>query len=142
MDYQKEQQLRNCLARNLRYLRMSRIPCLSQKMLARKLGVTQKSISRYENAKYLPPTHVLVALADEFGLAMDELFMEHLPMLDTYDQHQIRDDLIVCTNTGNFPTSRNIQETLDRILRKCGLPHYGTHSLRHTFIRIPMENMI
>lgn len=54
-------------------------------------------------------------------------------MLDTYGQHQIRDDLIVCTNSGNFPTSRNIQETLDRILRKCGLPHYGTHALRHTF---------
>lgn len=54
-------------------------------------------------------------------------------MLDTYGHHQIRDDLIVCTNTGNFPTSRNIQETLDRILRKCELPHYGTHALRHTF---------
>lgn len=25
------------------------------------------------------------------------------------------------------------QETLDRILRKCKLPHYGTHALRHTF---------
>lgn len=47
--------------------------------------------------------------------------------------HQIRDDLIVCTNTGNFPTNRNIQESFDRILRKCGLPHYGTHALRHTF---------
>ena len=54
-------------------------------------------------------------------------------MLETYGQHQIRNDLIVCTNTGNFPTSRNIQETLDRILRKCELPHYGTHALRHTF---------
>ena len=54
-------------------------------------------------------------------------------MLETYGQHQIREDLIVCTNTGNFPTSRNIQETLDRILRKCELPHYGTHALRHTF---------
>lgn len=54
-------------------------------------------------------------------------------MLDTYGQHQIRDDLIICTNTGNFPTSRNIQETFDRILRKCELPHYGTHALRHTF---------
>ncbi len=40
-------------------------------------------------------------------------------MLETYGQHQIWDYLIVCTNTGNFPTSRNIQETLDRILRKC-----------------------
>ncbi len=54
-------------------------------------------------------------------------------MLDTYCPHKVRDDLIVCTNTGNFPTSRNIQETLDRILRKCNLPHYGTHSMRHTF---------
>lgn len=54
-------------------------------------------------------------------------------MLDTYCQHQIREDLIVCTNTGNFPTSRNIQQTLDRILHKCGLQHYGTHALRHTF---------
>lgn len=54
-------------------------------------------------------------------------------MLDTYCQHAVRDDLIVCTSTGNFPTSRNIQETLDRILRRCKLPHYGTHSLRHTF---------
>lgn len=54
-------------------------------------------------------------------------------MLDTYGKHKIREDLIVCTNTGNFPTSRNIQETLDRILRKCELPHYGTHALRHTF---------
>ena len=31
-------------------------------------------------------------------------------MPETYGQHQIRDDSIVCTNTGNFPTSRNIQE--------------------------------
>lgn len=79
MDYQKEQQLKRSLARNLRRLRMSRHPCLSQKTLARKLGVTQKSISRYENALCLPPAHVLVALAEEFGLATDALFMERLP---------------------------------------------------------------
>jgi len=54
-------------------------------------------------------------------------------MLDTYGHHRIRNDLIICTSTGNFPTRRNIQETLDRILRKCGRAHYGTHALRHTF---------
>lgn len=54
-------------------------------------------------------------------------------MLDTYEPHQIREDLIVCTYTGNFPTRRNIQESLDRILRICGLPNYGVHALRHTF---------
>ena len=79
MDFQKEQQLRSRLAGNIRRLRMSRSPCLSQKMLAKKLGVTQKSISRYENARCLPPAHVLVALAEEFGLATDALFMERLP---------------------------------------------------------------
>ena len=79
MDYKKEQQLKRRLAGNLRRLRLSRSPCLSQKALAGKLGVTQKSISRYENALCLPPAHVLVALAEEFGLATDALFMERLP---------------------------------------------------------------
>ena len=54
-------------------------------------------------------------------------------MLNTYSQHQIRDDLIVCTKTGNFPTSQNIQESLNRILRRCGLPHYRTRTLRYPF---------
>lgn len=78
MDYQKEQELRKRLAENLRSLRMARMPALSQKRLADKLGVTQKSISRYENAKSLPPAHVLVAIAELFGLTTDALFMEGL----------------------------------------------------------------
>ena len=78
MDHKKEQRLRLRLARNLRRLRLSHSPCLSQKALAKKLGVTQKSISRYENALCLPPAHVLIALAEEFGLTTDALFMEPL----------------------------------------------------------------
>lgn len=74
-----EEQLKQTLARNLRYLREGRKPYLSQQMLARKLEVTQKSISRYENGISLPPAHVLVALADLFGLTTDALFMEDLP---------------------------------------------------------------
>lgn len=54
-------------------------------------------------------------------------------MLDTYGQHAIRGDFIVCTKSGNFPTHRNIQETMDRILRRIGEKHYGTHAIRHTF---------
>lgn len=54
-------------------------------------------------------------------------------MLNSYGTNWIRGDLILATDSGNIPTKRNIQETLDRILRKCGLPHYGTHALRHTF---------
>ena len=75
----KESQLKQNLARNLRYLREGRKPYLSQQMLAKKLEVTQKSISRYENGISLPPAHVLVAMADLFGLTTDALFMEELP---------------------------------------------------------------
>ena len=75
----KEEQLKENLARNLRYLREGRKPYLSQQMLAIKLEVTQKSISRYENGISLPPAHVLVAMADLFGLTTDALFMAELP---------------------------------------------------------------
>lgn len=74
----KEDQLKQNLARNLRYLREERKPYLSQQMLAQKLEVTQKSISRYENGISLPPAHVLVAIAELFGLTTDALFMAEL----------------------------------------------------------------
>ena len=61
MAFVKEEQLRQNLARNLRHLRISRKPYLSQQMLAKKLEVTQKSISRYETGKCLPPPCVMVA---------------------------------------------------------------------------------
>ena len=54
-------------------------------------------------------------------------------MLGYYETSTVRDDLIVTTKTGLLPTARNIQLTLDRILKRAGLPHYGTHALRHTF---------
>lgn len=54
-------------------------------------------------------------------------------MLNTYEPHKVRDDLIITTKTGNIPTLRNIQMTLDRILVKSGFKHCGTHALRHTF---------
>lgn len=74
-----ENQLKQNFASNLRYLRERRKPYLSQQMLAKKLEVTQKSISRYENGISLPPAHVLVAIAELFGLTTDALFMEELP---------------------------------------------------------------
>ena len=54
-------------------------------------------------------------------------------MLNSYERNRIRDDFIISTKYGNFPTHRNIQETLDRILRRIGAKHYGTHATRHTF---------
>ena len=74
-----EDKMKQNLARNMRYLRMSKSPRLSQTMLANKLGVSQKSISKYESATMLPPLHVLVAMAQCFGFTTDELLSETLP---------------------------------------------------------------
>lgn len=48
-------------------------------MLANKLGVSQRSISKYETAVLLPPPYVLVAMAKCFGITIDELLSETLP---------------------------------------------------------------
>lgn len=74
-----EDYLKQNLARNMRYLRLNRSPRISQTMLANKLGVTQKSISKYESAVLLPPPHILVAMAQCFGFTTDELLSETLP---------------------------------------------------------------
>lgn len=54
-------------------------------------------------------------------------------MLETYGEHLIRSDLIVCTSTGQFPTKQNIEQTLNKVTKRNGLQHYGVHALRHTF---------
>lgn len=74
-----EKHLKDNFAVNLRYLRLRNTPRISQAMLARIIGSSQRSISNYEKAYHLPPTHVLAALAKYFGLTMDELMMERVP---------------------------------------------------------------
>lgn len=54
-------------------------------------------------------------------------------MLNTYEPNKIRSDFIISAKTGNIPTKRNIQLSLDRILKRIGEKHYGTHAMRHTF---------
>lgn len=78
MNHVEEEQLKKNLSSNMRYLRLSRTPHISQTMLAKKLGVTQKSISRYETAAILPPIHILMAMADYFDLTLEDLLSEKL----------------------------------------------------------------
>lgn len=79
MTHLSEETMKQNLARNMRYLRLSRCPRISQQMLANKLGTTQASISLYETAMQLPPAHILVAMAACFGYTTDELLSETLP---------------------------------------------------------------
>lgn len=46
---------------------------LTQAQLAEKLGVTNKTISRWENGNYLPSTEMLKLLSEEFDVTINEL---------------------------------------------------------------------
>ena len=46
---------------------------LTQEMLGEKLGVTNKTISRWENGNYMPDIEMFGALAREFGVSIEDL---------------------------------------------------------------------
>ena len=46
---------------------------LTQAELGEKLGVTNKTISRWETGNYMPPVEMLEALSDFYGLTINEL---------------------------------------------------------------------
>ena len=58
-------------AKRLRELRKEKK--LSQRALAKILGVNQKTISSYENNYYEPPQVIQVKIAELFGVSVDYL---------------------------------------------------------------------
>lgn len=46
---------------------------LTQEQLGEKLGVTNKTVSRWETGAYLPPAEILVELSALYGLTINEL---------------------------------------------------------------------
>lgn len=48
----------------------------TQEDLARRIGMSRKHISYYENARVFPSEKTLSKLADVFGIEVDEFFLE------------------------------------------------------------------
>ncbi len=46
---------------------------LSQTQLGEKIGVTNKTVSRWETGTYLPPADMLLALSELFGVSINEI---------------------------------------------------------------------
>lgn len=46
---------------------------LTQEQLGEKIGVTNKTISRWETGTYLPPADALLALSELYGVSMNEI---------------------------------------------------------------------
>lgn len=48
---------------------------LTQAELAEKLGVTNKTVSRWETGNYMPPVEILIKLSDFYGLTINEILV-------------------------------------------------------------------
>ena len=46
----------------------------SQEELARRIGVTRKTVNTIENAVYIPSTYLALKMAKAFGVTVEELF--------------------------------------------------------------------
>ena len=46
---------------------------MTQEQLGEKLGVTNKTVSRWENGNYMPDVEMLSLLSEEFGVSINEL---------------------------------------------------------------------
>ncbi len=46
---------------------------LTQEQLGEKLGVTNKTVSRWETGTYLPPVEMLQALSELYGITINEI---------------------------------------------------------------------
>ena len=46
---------------------------MTQEQLGQRLGVTNKTVSRWENGNYLPPVEMLQQLSEIYGISINEL---------------------------------------------------------------------
>lgn len=65
---------------------------LTQEELARKLGVTNQSVSKWESAQCCPDISLIPKLADIFDISIDELFGRQPSVNDVCAQFPLRDD--------------------------------------------------
>lgn len=68
-------------------------------------------------------------------LQLNDTVMEYMEELKQYDKrNNITSEYIACTTVGTMNCSRNLQRSLDRLVKKSDIDRHVTlHTLRHTF---------
>ena len=80
---------------------------LTQEQLGEKLGVTNKTISRWENGNYMPDVEMLSLLSKEFGVSINELVSGE--RLATEDFQKAADDnLVTALDNSTFTLKEKI----------------------------------
>ena len=80
---------------------------LTQEQLGEKLGVTNKTISRWENGNYMPDIEMLSLLSKEFDVSINELISGERLLLD--DFKKVADNnLVTALNNSTFTLKEKI----------------------------------
>ena len=111
---------------------------LSQAELAKRLGVTQQAVGRWERDKNLPDNDVLKKISVMFNVSIDYLLdnqthqKDPLPPLTPKDERQIARDLenIVDSLNGAAAMSDDPEDEEDREMLRAALLHAMTLSKR------------
>lgn len=83
---------------------------LTQEQLGEKLGVTNKTISRWENGNYMPDIEMLSLLSKEFDVSINELISGERLLLD--DFKKVADNnLVMALNNSIFTLKERIVNT-------------------------------
>ena len=111
---------------------------LSQAELAKRLGVTQQAVGRWERDKNLPDNDILKKISVMFGVSLDYLLDNNthrndgLPPLTPKDERQIARDLenMLDSLNGAAAMSDDPEDEEDREMLKAALLHAMTLSKR------------
>ncbi len=84
---------------------------LTQKELGEQIGVTNKTVSRWENGDYLPPVEMLQILSDKYGVSINEILSGELT--DGKDYNTKAEENVVVSlenNAFNLKDNKNFFE--------------------------------
>ena len=59
---------------------------LTQEQLGEKIGVTNKTISRWENGNYLPPADMLLTMSQLFDVSVNEILSGKRLLVEEYKE--------------------------------------------------------
>ena len=80
---------------------------LTQEQLGEKLGVTNKTISRWENGNYMPDVEMLSLLSKEFGVSINELISGERLLAEDF-QKAADNNLVAALHNSTFTRKEKI----------------------------------
>lgn len=80
---------------------------LTQEQLGEKLGVTNKTISRWENGNYMPDIEMLSLLSKEFDVSINELISGERLLIDNFKK-AADNNLVMALNNSIFTLKERI----------------------------------